>query len=51
MNALHKLDRHYYGIFRFLMINEEITKRLTKYSGAHEHIRAALNWFKKNNNL
>ena len=51
VNALHKLDRHYYGMFGFLMINEEITERLTKYSGACERIRIALNWFKKNNNL
>ena len=51
VNALHKLDRHYYGMFGFLMINKEITERLTKYSGACERIRIALNWFKKNNNL
>ena len=51
VNALHKLDRHYYGMFGFLMINEEITERLTKYSDACERIRVALNWFKKNNNL
>ena len=51
VNALHKLDRHDYGMFGFLMVNEEITERLTKYSGACEQIRIALNWFKKNNNL
>ena len=47
VNALHKLHRHYYGMFGFLMINEEITERLTKYSDACERIRVALNWFKK----
>ena len=51
VNALHKLDRHYNGMIGFLMINEEITERLTKYSGACEQIRIPLNWFKKNNNL
>ena len=51
VNALHKLDRHYYGMFGFLMINKEITEKLTKYSGACERIRVALNWFKKQNNL
>ena len=42
VNALHKLDWHYYGIFGFLMINETITEKLTKYSGACERIRVAL---------
>ena len=51
VNALHKLDRHYYGMFGFLMINETITEKLTKYSETCERIRVALNWFKKNNNL
>ena len=51
VNALHKLDRHYYGMFGFLMIKETITEKLTKYSGACERIRIALNWFKKKNNL
>ena len=51
VNALHKLDKHYYGMFGFLMINNEITEKLTKYSGACERIRVALNWFKKHNNL
>ena len=30
VNALHKLDKHYYGMFGFLMINNEITEKLTK---------------------
>ena len=51
VNALHKLDKHYYGMFGFLMINEQITEKLTEYSGACERIRVALNWFKKNNHL
>ena len=51
MNALHKLDKHYYGMFGFLLINKEITEKLTKYSGACERITVALNWFKKHNNL
>ena len=49
VNALHKLGRHYYGTFGSLMINEEITERLTKYSGACKRIRGALNWLRKNN--
>ena len=51
VNALHKLDRHYYGMFGFLMINKEITETLTKYSDACERIRVALKWLKKNNHL
>ena len=45
VNALHKLDKHYYGMFGFLMINEQISEKLTKYAGACERIRIALNWF------
>ena len=29
------------------MINEHISEKLTKYAGACERIRIALNWFKK----
>ena len=43
VNALHKLDRHYYGMFGFLMINDTITEKLTKYSETCERIRVALN--------
>ena len=31
VNALHKLDKHYYGMFGFLMINEQISEKPTKY--------------------
>ena len=51
VNALHKLDRHYYGMFGFLLMNEKITESLTKYSDACERIRVALHWLKKNNHL
>ena len=47
VNALHKLDKHYYDMFGFLMINGQISEKFTKYAGACECIRTALNWFKK----
>ena len=29
VNALHKLDKHYYGMFGFLLINEKISANLS----------------------
>ena len=51
MNALYKLDRHYYGMFGFLLMNEKITASLSKYPDAYERIRVALKWLKKNNHI
>ena len=51
VNSLHKLDRHYYGLFSFLMINEDLSDKLVKNSEAYERIRLALHWLKKNNHL
>ena len=49
VNSLHKLDKHYYGMFGFLMLNDKVKEHLTKYPEAAEHIRQALQWLKKNN--
>ena len=51
VNSLHKLDRHYYGLFGFLMINEDLSDKLVRNSEAYERIRLALHWLKKNNHL
>ena len=51
VNALHKLDRHYYGLFGFMLINEPISDDSVKYPEACERIRQALHWLKKNNHL
>ena len=51
VNALHKLDRHYYGLFGFLLINEDLSDKFVKYPEAYERIRLALHWLKKNNHL
>ena len=51
VNALHKLDKHYYGLFGFMLMNENLTSKLTKHSEAYERIRLALLWLKNNNHL
>ena len=51
VNLLHKLDRHYYGLFGFLLINEDLNDKLAKNSEAYERIRLALHWLKRNNHL
>ena len=51
VNSLHKLDKHYYGMFGFLMLNDKVKEHLTKYPEAAERIRQALQWLKKNNDL
>ena len=51
VNALHNLDKHYYGMFGFLLMNEKISTNLSKNSSAYERIRIALQWLKKNNHL
>ena len=42
VNALHKLDKHYYGMFGFLVMNEKISINLSNNSDAYERIRVAL---------
>ena len=51
INSLHKLDKHYYGLFGFMLLNEKISDELTKYPEACEQVRKALSWLKKNNHL
>ena len=51
VNALHKLDKHYYGMFGFLVMNEKISINLSNNSDAYERIRVALQWLKRNNHL
>ena len=51
VNSLHKLDKHYYGMFGFLMLNDKVKEHLTKYPEAAERIRQALQWLKRNNDL
>ena len=51
VNSLHKLDKHYYGLFGFMLLNEKISDELTKYPEACERVRKALSWLKKNNHL
>ena len=51
VNSLHKLDKHYYGMFGFLMLNDKVKEHLTKYPEATERIRQALQWLKRNNDL
>lgn len=51
VNSLHKMDKHYYGMFGFLMLNDKVKEHLTKYPQAAERIRQALQWLKKNNDL
>ena len=51
VNSLHKLDKHYYGMFGFLMLNDKVQEHMTKYPEAAERIRQALQWLKKNNDL
>ena len=29
INSLHKLDKHYYGLFGFMLLNEKISDELT----------------------
>ena len=33
-NSLHKLDRYYYGLFGFMMMNEKVSDQLTKHPDA-----------------
>ena len=51
INSLQKLDKHYYGMFGFMLINEKISDQLTKYPEACERVRNALSWLKSNNHL
>ena len=39
INSLHKLDRHYYGLFGFMMMNEKVSDQLTKHPDACEQVR------------
>ena len=51
VNTLHKLDKHYYGMFGFLSMNEKISANLSNNFCTYECIRVALQWLKKNNHL
>ena len=51
IHSLHKLDKHYYGMFGFMLMNEKISDQLTKYPEACERVRNALSWLKSNNHL
>ena len=51
VNSLHKLDRHYYGLFGFMLMNEKVSDELTKHPDACERVRKALSWLKQNNHL
>ena len=51
INSLHKLDKHYYGIFGFMLLNEKISDQMTNYPDACERVRKALLWLKQNNHL
>jgi len=50
VNALHKLDRNYYGLFGFMLVGETINEDLTVNSDTYEHITLALH-LKQNNHL
>ena len=45
------MDKHYYGMFGFLMLKDQVKDHLTKYPQAAERIRLALQWLKRNNHL
>ena len=51
VNALHKLDKHYYGLFGFMLMNEKVSVKLIKHPDACERVRKALSWLKQNNHL
>ena len=51
INSLHKLDKHYYGIFGFMLLKENISDQMTKHPDACERVRKALLWLKQNNHL
>ena len=51
INSLHKLDKHYYGMFGFMMMNEQVNEQLTQHPEASERVRKALSWLKGNNHL
>jgi len=36
VHSLHKLDKHYYGLFGFMLMNEKVSDQLTKYPEACE---------------
>jgi len=51
VNALHNLDKQYYGLFGFLLMDEDLSGKVVKHSEACERIRLALllaSYFKKN---
>ena len=51
VNAIHKLDRHYYGIFGFLACKEEGIATSSDNPKASLRIHKALKWFKNHNHL
>ena len=51
VNALHKLDKHCYKFFGFMLMNEKVSDQLTKHPDACKRVRKALSWLKQNNHL
>jgi len=51
VNAIHKLDRHYYGIFGCLACKEEGIPTSSDNPQASLRIHKALTWFKNHNHL
>ncbi len=51
VNAIHKLDRHYYGLFGFLACKEESIASSSSHPRSSLSIHRALRWFKSNNHL
>ena len=47
INSLRKLDKHYYGMFGFMMMNEKVSEQLTQHPEACEQVRKALSWLKR----
>ena len=51
VNAMHKLDRHYYGLFGFLACKEKSIEASSSNPGSSLRIHRALKWFKDHNSL
>ena len=51
VNAIHKLDRHYYGIFGFLACKQDSIAASSNNPQASLRIHRALKWLKSNNPL
>ncbi len=51
VSAIHKLDRHYYGLFGFLACKEESIASSISTPRSSLSIHRALKWFKQHNHL